>query len=110
MKRQRRVEDNLKDQHGCLRIKTVLDGRLPFGIDLVKGLVGANADNRITLFMRPFIEALGPTLELRMIGNAGIVTTDPDNIKAILSKKSDDGELGKCISLRWLCLSKTDEL
>lgn len=68
---------------------------MPLGIDLVRGLWRAHADQRIMSFLQSFIDEMGPNLELRILGNAGLVTTDPENVKAILSKsKFREGEIG----------------
>ena len=46
--------------------------------------------------LQSYIVRLGPSLELRMLGNKGLVTIDPENIKATLTKsKFSKGELGR---------------
>lgn len=70
-------------------------GKLPFAVDLVKRLWDANQDQRLLAFQQDFIEELGPNLEQRLLGDVGLVTLDPENVKTILSKsKFRPGELG----------------
>lgn len=65
-------------------------------MDLVKGLWKANADQHLLSFLQPYIDDMGPNLELRILGNVGLVTVDPENVKTVLSKsKFREGELGK---------------
>ena len=46
--------------------------------------------------LQGYIFKLGPSLELRMLGNKGLVTIDPENIKATLTRsKFSGGELGR---------------
>ena len=81
---------------GCQPIKNVFNGKLPLGIDLVKVLWTANANQRLMLCLQDYIDDLGPNLELRILGNRGLVTIDPENVKAILSKsKFKEGEMGE---------------
>lgn len=63
----------------------------------MRGLYTANANDHLMLFLQPFVDDhLGPNFELRILGNAGIVTTDPENVKAVLSRsKVNEGQLGK---------------
>ena len=74
----------------------MFSGNLPLGLDLVKGLIKANANQHLMLYLQPYIDGMGPNLELRILGNAGLVTTDPENIKSVLSRsKFREGELGR---------------
>ena len=76
-----------------MRAATV--GKWPWNIDLVKGLWEANEDDRLLAYQGRFIDKLGPNLEQRMLGDVGLVTLDPDNVKAILSiSQFRKGELG----------------
>ena len=92
---QERSENAFGDQHGCQPIKTIFQGRLPLGLDLVRGLLSANANQHLLSYLQPFIDSLGPNLELRILGNVGLVTIDPENVQAVLSRsKFREGELG----------------
>ena len=65
-------------------------------MDLVKGLWKANTSQHLMEFLQPYIDRLGPNLELRILGNVGLVTIDPENVRAILSKsKYRENELGR---------------
>ena len=72
-------------------------GKWPLNLNLVKGLWGANAEGKLLAFQQRFIDELGPNLEQRLLGDVGLVTLDPENVKAILSRsKFRAGELGRC--------------
>ena len=93
---QRRAEDAFARQHSCLPMEARTRGKWPFAVDLVKGLWDANAHQRLLAFQQEFIDALGPNLEQRLLGDVGLVTLDPENVKTILSRsKFWEGELGK---------------
>lgn len=71
-------------------------GKWPWALDLIKGLIDANADMRLLAFQQRFLDELGPNLEQRLLGDVGLVTIEPENAKAILSKSATrDGELGQ---------------
>lgn len=79
----------------------MFSGRLPFGLDTVRGLYRANARQNLMSYLwdifQPCIEKDGPNLELRLLGNAGLVTVDQETIKAVLSRSPiREGELGTC--------------
>ena len=96
---QRQTEDTFGAQHGCLPMRAHTQGKLPFAVDLVKRLWDANQDQRLLAFQQDFIEDLGPNLEQRLLGDVGLVTLDPENVKTILSKsKFRPGELGSSLS------------
>lgn len=70
----------------------------------MKGLYTANANHHLMLFLQPFVDELDNNFELRLLGNAGLVTTDPENIRAVLSKsKIREGELGMSSHLKRCC-------
>lgn len=71
-------------------------GKWPYNLDLVKQLLEANNDMRLMGFQQRFLDQLGPNLEQRLLGDVGLVTIDPENVEAILSKsKIRKGELGQ---------------
>lgn len=91
--RQRKLEDDLAAQHGCLPMQAYTRAKLPYSLDLIKQLWDANADNRLLAFQQRFIDELGPNLEQRLLGDVGLVTVDPGNAEAILSRsKTRPGE------------------
>lgn len=91
---QRKLEDAFGVEHGCLPIQAVTVGKWPGNLDLAKGLWDANSDGKLLAYQGRFIEKLGPNIEQRIIGDVGIVTLDPENVKAVLSKsKIHEGEL-----------------
>ncbi|KAI9712599.1 MAG: hypothetical protein M1828_001665 [Chrysothrix sp. TS-e1954] len=54
----------------------------------------ANGDQRLLVYLEKAIDVGGSNTELRILGNAGLVSVDPENIKAVLSKsKIREGEL-----------------
>ena len=92
---QERSENASGDRHGRQSIKTIFQCILPSGLDLVRVLLAANADQHLLSYFQPFIDSLRPNLELRILGNVGLVTIDPENVQAVLSRsKFREGELG----------------
>lgn len=77
-------------------MNAVTRGKWPLNVDLVKGLWDANNEQRLLAFQQGFIDKLGPNLEQRLLGDSGLVTLDPENVKAILSRsRFREGELGE---------------
>lgn len=77
-------------------MSAVTRGKWPLNLDLVKGLWDANTDQRLLAFQQSFIDQLGPNLEQRLLGDVGLVTLDPENVRAILSRsKFREAELGE---------------
>lgn len=91
----RSSEKAFATEQGCRPIKNVVVGKWPWGLDIVKGIWSANAAQHLMAYAFATFGDQGPTFELRMLGNVGIFTVDPENIKYFLSKsKFRTGELG----------------
>ncbi|KAL8685743.1 MAG: hypothetical protein Q9218_007567, partial [Villophora microphyllina] len=50
----------------------------------------ANKDKRLLAFQQPYIDQLGPTFEISLLGALGYNTLDPENVEAMLSSRFDD--------------------
>ena len=97
---QRKTEDDLGASAGCLPMKGRTRGKMPFALDLVKKLWAANRDEHLLAFQQTFLDQEGPNLEQRLLGNVGLVTLEPENVRTILTKKSRDGDLEFSFGLR----------
>ena len=72
-----------------------MTSKWPLELDLVKGIVDANSDQRLLAFQQGFLDEKGPNLEQHMLGVMALVTLDPENVKAILTNTtSNKAELG----------------
>ena len=45
----------------------------------------ANATQNLLAFQQPFLDELGPNIEVKILGTPGYATFDPENVEAILS-------------------------
>ncbi|KAI4144861.1 MAG: hypothetical protein LQ341_002538 [Variospora aurantia] len=94
-RRQRHKEEKLfGEQHGCLPMKSKLPSKWPLGLGVLYQQWKANADKRLLAFQQPFLDELGPSLEIEILGSIGYTTFDPENIEAALSTRFDDYCLG----------------
>ncbi|KAI4227579.1 MAG: hypothetical protein L6R36_002280 [Xanthoria steineri] len=82
------------EQHGCYPMKSRLPIKWPLGLDILRKQWLANADQRLLAFQQPFVDQLGPNLEIKIMGSVGYTTYDPPNVEAVLSSKFDDYYLG----------------
>ena len=75
------------EQHGCQPMRARFPCKWPFGLDVLSAQYSANAENRLLAFQQPYLDDLGPNLELRILGTVGYTTLDPKNVEAILSSR-----------------------
>ena len=61
----------------------------PLGLDVLHKQWYANADKRLLAFQQPFLDELGPNLEIKIMGSVGYTTYDPPNVEAVLSSRFD---------------------
>ncbi|KAL8978269.1 MAG: hypothetical protein Q9205_006108 [Flavoplaca limonia] len=66
----------------------------PLGLDVLHKQWLANADKRLLAYQQPFLDQLGPNLEIKIMGSIGYTTYDPPNVEAVLSSRFDDYYLG----------------
>jgi predicted YcjX-like family ATPase len=59
----------------------------PLGLDVLKAQYKANTDQRLLAYQQPTIDTLGPNFMMKLLGNVGYTTMDPENVEAILSSK-----------------------
>lgn len=86
-------------QHGCKPMGSKFPYKWPFALDLLKRQYDANKTQRLLAFQTPYFDRLGPNIELRLFGEVGYLTFDPENLEAILSTNFE-GLLPKRINLR----------
>ena len=75
------------EQHGCRPMKVKYPVKWPFGLDVLYAQYNANADKRLMAFQQPYLDALGPNFQLKLLGTVGFTTFDPENVEAILSSR-----------------------
>lgn len=61
----------------------------PLGLDVLYKQWHANADKRLLAFQQPFLDHLGPNLEIKIMGSVGYTTYGPPNVEAVLSSSFD---------------------
>ncbi|CAF9938570.1 hypothetical protein IMSHALPRED_000851 [Imshaugia aleurites] len=66
----------------------------PLGIDVLRSQLAAIADDRLFAYQQPFIDKLGPSFTLDMLGATGYTTMDPMNLEAMLSTRFEDFGMG----------------
>ncbi|CAO1605215.1 hypothetical protein XANCAGTX0491_008738 [Xanthoria calcicola] len=93
-RRQYQEESLFGEQHGCYPMKSRFPVKWPLGLDVLHKQWLANADQRLLAYQQPFLDQLGPNLEIKIMGSIGYTTYDPPNVEAILSSKFDDYYLG----------------
>lgn len=72
------------------------ENRWVLGVDLLWDLTQADKRNEVpTEILKIFRRAKYPTFEMRDLGDASIMTTDPRNIQAILATQFEDFNLGR---------------
>ncbi|KAL8731008.1 MAG: hypothetical protein Q9166_003659 [cf. Caloplaca sp. 2 TL-2023] len=81
-------------QHGCKPTRSLFPYKWPFALDLLYRQYQINKTKRLLAAQKPFFDDLGSTIELRLFGDVGFLTFDPDNIEAILSTHFEDYVLG----------------
>lgn len=59
----------------------------PLGLDVLYAQYNAIADNGLLAFQQPYLDDLGPNLEIRILGSVGYTTLDPQNVEAIMSSR-----------------------
>lgn len=70
-------------------MKSKLPSKWPLGLGVLYQQWKANADKRLLAFQQPFLDELGPSLEIEILGSIGYTTFDPENIEAALSTRFD---------------------
>ncbi|KAL8985943.1 MAG: hypothetical protein Q9177_004295 [Variospora cf. flavescens] len=75
-------------------MKSKLPSKWPLGLGVLYQQWKANADKRLLAFQQPFLDELGPSLEIEILGSIGYTTFDPENIEAALWTRFDDYCLG----------------
>lgn len=70
--------------------------RLPFAIDYLQQIMAADKDCTLPNFFVSLHEEQAPykTWKQHLLGSSGIITTEPENVKAILATQFNDFELG----------------
>ena len=66
----------------------------PFGIDVIKAQFEAIREDRLFAYQQTFVDQLSPTFMMNLLGSWGYVTTDPENVEAVLSSRFDDFGMG----------------
>lgn len=74
-------------QHGCQPNQAVFPTKWPFGLDVLRAQFKAIREHRLFAFQGPYIDKLGPTFVMKMLGSYGIATIDPKNIEAVLTSR-----------------------
>ncbi len=75
------------DQHGCLPMETILPYKWPFALDVLKRQYDALPAQRLLAFQSQYLDKMGPNMELKLFGVSGYITTDPQNVEALLSTR-----------------------
>lgn len=79
----------MAEQHGCQPMQSKLPSKWPLGLSVLHQQWKANADKHLLAFQQPFLDELGPNLEVDILGSVGYTTLDPENIEAALSTRFD---------------------
>lgn len=77
----------VSERYGCQPMRSRLPCKWPLGLDVLHEQWKANADKRLLAFQQPFLDKLGPNLEIKILGSIGYTTFDPENIEAALSTR-----------------------
>ncbi|KAL8777677.1 MAG: hypothetical protein Q9213_007751 [Squamulea squamosa] len=93
-RREYQAETVFGEQHGCQPMKSKFPIKWPLGLDVLYKQWHANANKRLLAFQQPFLDKLGPNLEIKIMGSVGYTTYDPSNVEAVLSTRFDDYYLG----------------
>ncbi|KAL6716980.1 hypothetical protein ACLMJK_004894 [Lecanora helva] len=89
-----RADTLFGEQHGCQPMESRYPCKWPLGLDVLSAQFRAIAEKRLLAFQQPFLDKLGPNLELKILGSVGYTTFDPENVEAILSTRFEDYYLG----------------
>lgn len=84
--------------NNCQPIQATLPYRWPFALDLLKVQYDALPEKRLLEFQTQYLDT-APTIRINILGE-GIITTDPANLKTVLSTRFEDYSLGS----RSMCL------
>lgn len=82
------------EQHGCRPMESRYPCKWPLGLDILSAQYKANAEKRLLAFQQPYLDDLGPNLELKILGTVGYTTYDPENVEAILSTRFEGPSSG----------------
>ncbi|KAL9011866.1 MAG: hypothetical protein Q9173_003326 [Seirophora scorigena] len=74
-------------------MKSKLPSKWPLGLGVLHQQWKANADKRLLAFQQPFLDELGPNLEVDILGSVGYTTLDPENIETALSTRFEGTSL-----------------
>jgi cytochrome P450 len=87
------VESALTEQHGCQTVLPRVPYKWPLALDLLKVQFQAYVSGHSLEVLTPYI-TIAPTIRLELWGVTGYITTDRENIHAILSTRFEDYGLG----------------
>lgn len=76
-------------RNGCKPPAFVLKDTWPLAFDMMKRGLKAGRQKKLLGLMGYYVEELGPTAQLTVLGHTRFVTKDPENIEAILSSQFD---------------------
>ena len=95
--------------NGCEPPAFILPYKSPLALDAVKRGVRASRQRRLLPLVTKYSAQLGPTVELNLLSGTGLGTTDPENIKILLSTHFD-GTLQNPILVTWGCSDCMEDL
>ena len=81
------ADEDLARKHGCLPIKATFPCKWPLGFDVLYAQYKAIKRQQIPAFQQPFLDDLGPNLEIKILGTPGYTTFDPENVETVLSSR-----------------------
>lgn len=91
--RQRQQEEEaFAIKHGCQPVEATIPHKWPFGFDLLKKQWDILPLGRLLESQTPYMN-IAPTFVFPLLGG-GLVTTDPENLEALLSTRFEDFDLG----------------
>ncbi|KAL9016877.1 MAG: hypothetical protein Q9180_008781, partial [Flavoplaca navasiana] len=93
------AENLFGEQHGCQPMKSRFPIKWPLGLDVLHKQWLANADKRLLAYQQPFLDQLGPNLEIKIMGSIGYTTYDPPNVEAVLSSRFDGMSFARVVGI-----------
>lgn len=89
----RQLEEAIAEQHGCKPVLPRVPYKWPLALDLLKVQYEALFSGHTLEALTNYITIAG-TVRLELWGVTGYITTDPENVDTILSKRFDNYGLG----------------
>lgn len=83
LKQYLQAETLFGERHGCQPMRSVYPCKKPFGLDVLSAQYKANAEKRLLAFQQPYLDDLGPNLELKILGSVGMLILDVMNGRLI---------------------------